>query len=182
MPLPHCLKQRSKTSLLTVRAWDVQSIVVRVFTVGSGVVGRAATAVVAWGEAGFSQLDAALTRNGYERLSAVIGSDVFHSGGVSTAVPFLHTIAHCCRVWHCPYAIVVSSFRSSDTTATVEATCAAVGLRRVVVEDGLCDEDADRLPQHRCLVEHLYVYSGALFAIPLAWADVVSSPVCQREG
>jgi hypothetical protein len=106
---------------------------------------------------------------------------VFHSGGSLTAVPFLRTVAHCCRVWRCPCAIVVSSFQSPDTTATVESACAAMGLRRVVIADGLCDEDPDRLPHHRCLVEHLYVATYCCARISfvvtcVCWYSVCSVP------
>lgn len=109
------------------------------------------TAAISWGADGYDALDAAVTTHCDRRVDVTIASDVFHSGGASTALPFLHTVQRVCSKWGCTRVIVVSSFRSDDTTALITEVCRDVGLARSVVDDSL---NNDALPaSQRRLVE-----------------------------
>lgn len=122
-----------------------------------GVDARASVAVVVWGPDGVPSLDEAITRAGYACVDVVLGTDVFHSGGQYTAVPYLTTLAHLCTRWCCTGGYVLSSFRSEATTALVEAACATLGLARTVLHDTISPSatSASLKTEDVYLLEHL---------------------------
>lgn len=85
----------------------------------------------------------------------IVAADVFHSSGTTTAAPFLESVAQLCAGRDDRFAVVVSSFRSEDTTRTVDSVCGRLRLRRTVQSDSLLDGATPA--SRRCLVEHLYV-------------------------
>ena len=89
---------------------------------------------------------------------------ICRSGGSTTALPFLHTVAHVFARWPAAACIVCSSFRSDDTTELVLKCCATLGMKRDVLYDKLTHalgEEAALVEEGQdvCLIERFSALS-----------------------